>query len=211
MITDNALHLRTDWETHVGPDIVTGGKVPDHYGSLTYGDMMVLYCEGRANSGWMNAIHRPILPNSGMCSLYFEMLNDSEVLANCQAQEFDFIYTKDNFKYNFSNQINQSQGGTWQISDENGLWVDTGLKPTKITSVWTSFQFSYRWYEDTKLYQTVSVKIAGVTYMVPPRLHQIKAKGTNWEDFATVQIQQDLGSKGGRMSQAHRGMNLVWL
>jgi hypothetical protein len=209
MITDSQLQAITGWKQEVGANI--GGVSPTSYGFYLFGEMMVFYTEGTAYADWLAAISRPICPNSGKLSLAFEVIVDEDSLTSAQALEFDTKLSIASYIYNFSSQLNYAEGGTLQISNAAGSWIDTGFKPGKLTPLtWHTFVFNYSFNTSTKTYSFVSAEIDGVLYTIPANLQNLKAVESNWADSANFQVQLDLNSVGGSFSEALQNVEYVW-
>jgi hypothetical protein len=213
VITD---YLSNSWEAHTGPDIVNGGKIPTHFGTRQYGPMTSFYCEGEPNSGWLAAQHRQILGSS--LKMKFSVMFDPDAPGN--TAEFDIIIAKDapapfvidgktylGHKSNMSCQILGLR--TLQLSDVKGNWVgsaDVSLQP----GISYDFIFEY-WFDfKAKLYKTSTVRINGSTRFTNEG-YPLAAQPTDWKESCTLQIQQNIGPKGVRISQLMRPGSNGWL
>lgn len=209
MITDSNLQALSGWKKEVGSNI--GGVSPTSYGFFQYGSMMVLYTEGPKYADWLAAISRPICPNTGNLSLSFQVMVDADSLTAAQALEFDTKVSIATYIYNFSSQINYAEGGTLQISNALGNWIDTGFKPGKLSAgVWHSFVYQYKFDTTAKAYSIVSVELDGVIFPIPGNLGNLKAGQSNWADSANLQIQLDLGPQGGTFSEIIQNAEFQW-
>ena len=210
MILDTHLELLTSWKPPiVGPSI--GGTPPTIYGYDQSFPQMRFYTNGPAYSDWLAANARPVLPNTGFVTLSFQLMIDGNVANAAQALEFDTRISVGGWNYNFSSQINIAAKWQLQISGADGGWANTGFTvPTLAPSVWHTFSYSYWFNTTTQKYSIISVTIDGAVYVIPPSLQNLSPQNLGWSDSCSIQVQQDLGSKGGAFSQLMRNIQYAW-
>lgn len=208
MIVDQNIHLLTPWDIHVGAGI--GGVPPASYGVEMLPGIAKFYTAGPAYSDWLAAQHRPICPNTGNLTLSFSLMTDDLAPAAAQALEFDTRVSIAGLNYNFSAQFNYAEGGTFQIVDNGGHWVDTGWKPGKFEPwIWYPIVLMYRFDTAKRTFSFMGAS-NGVSVAVPTGMQNLAAANLSWADSASVQVQQDIAGMAGAFSEYIKEMNLTW-
>jgi hypothetical protein len=209
-ICDTDLHLRADWENHVGINI--GGTQPTSYGTVLLPNARQFFTAGKAYSDWLAAIHRPICPNTGYLTLSFELMTDAACYDQAQALEFDTRISIASLNYNLSSQFNYFEGGAFQITDVRGNWIDSGWKPGKfVPYVWYPITLRYGFDVAKKAYSFLSANNGvGSPYVIPKVLQGLPAQPLAWADSCSLQVQLDLAAAGGAFSIFTRKMEYTW-
>lgn len=208
-IIDNDLELRPDWERHVGPDI--GGIEPASYGWNVLSAAREFYVKGSAYSDWLAAVHRPVLPNTGLLTLAFDLMTDSNTPLMAQALEFDTRVSVGGYNYNFSSQVNYAEGGMLQISDATGKWMDTGFKPGKFSpDLWYQIRMGYRFNLLSQRYSFATATIGIKSAVIPVNLQNLPAQLLKWADSVSLQVQLDLAGSGGGYSIFLKNVRYIW-
>jgi hypothetical protein len=204
---DQNLETET-WNTHVGPAI--GGNPPESYGTQLIDGVRKFFVTGGPYSDWLASCHRPLPVNTGGLSLNFLLKTDDKAPLVAQALEFDTRVSVAKLNYNFSSQFNYQRGGMFQIS-VNGKWVDTGIKPgVFIPSIWIPIQLDYAFDVVRQRYSTLAVSVNGVKSSVPTMLQNLTPTNLGWADSCSMQVQQDLNSKGGSFAMYLDGITYTW-
>lgn len=210
MILDTHIELLTSWK----PPIVVGiggSGPPKSYGYDQSFPEMRFFTNGSPYNNWLAANARPILPNTGKLSLSFELMIDANVASSAQAIEFDTRLSISGLNYNFSSQIDIAAGWQLQISDAAGGWVSTGYNVPKLAPLeYHSFLYQYSFDTTKKLYSTLEIEIDNAPYPIPSTLQNLAPQNLGWADSCSLQVQQDLGSKGGAFSQLMRNIQYAW-
>lgn len=214
MLRDCNLEYQKTWETKTGPDISGTPKpiIPDKTKiDQSNGKYIVLSTQGKAYADWMAALHRPVLPNTGKLSLSFELTLGEEAVDLGGEFEFDTRLAIGGFNYNFSSQINCTEGWHMQISDVKGLWVDSGMNVGKLAPLIPhNFVYSYVFDITAKKYSFTTISIDGKLFFVPSKLQGLIAGKFDWADSCSLQVQQDIGPVAGGYSQAMRNIHYDW-
>lgn len=219
MITDSNLEQRTDWESHVGPDI--GGPIdpithkhipPDFYSLTQHEDSTQLYVRGKPFTCWLAANHRPLLPNTGHLTLSLDLLTDMNALSVCQEIEIDTRISVNGWDFNHSFRNNYLKGGMLQISDgtiPTAHWVDTGIMYGRfLPRQWHTIKLTYSFDTVKQTYRTKQIGIGGEWFTLS--LPELKGQQLGWKDGAHLQLQQDLNDKGGWFSIYVRNITYIW-
>lgn len=209
---DNDLELRSDWETHVGPDVsgVSNPPLPTATGWRDLVGAREFYVKGPGGADVLYAVHRPLLARSGIVHLTFDAMTDVNALAQMRCFEIDTIVTGNKFKSNCSSQFNNASG-MFEISNANGGWVSTGVKVARFAPFqWNSFQYDYWFDQTTKRYSFLAVSLNGRKFPIPLNLQNLTAIPTDWADVISLQVQLDIDTSGGGFSVFTRKMQYVW-
>jgi hypothetical protein len=209
-IEDNGIEQLSGWFTQSGPNI--GGVPPTSFGSTLLPGMRQFYTNGPPYADGLNAIKRPILPNSGYLNLSFDLMTDVLTPTFAQALEFDTRISISKTDYNFSGQFNYAEGGTFQIVDKSGKWIDTGWKPGKFQPyVWYPITFQYGFDTTKKAFSFLSASNGiGSPFSIPKAMQGILSGPLAWDDTCNLQVQLDLAQAGGQYSIFTRGMKYMW-
>lgn len=209
-IEDNGLDQLSGWFTQSGPNI--GGAPPTSFGSVLLPGMRQFYTVGSAYADGLNAIKRPILPNTGFLTLSFELMTDALAPTFAQALEVDSRLCVSKTDYNLSSQFNYVEGGVFQIVDRNGKWVDTEWKPGKFQPyVWYPIRFQYGFDVAKKTFSFLSASNGvGASFSIPKTMQGILSGPLAWDDTCNLQVQLDLAQAGGQYSIFTRNMKYTW-
>jgi hypothetical protein len=215
MIKDCNLELSTQWRTNVGAGI--GGVAPTDYQyeplPSPLGSWMEFYTNGPAYSDVLFGLTRPIMPNTGILSLQFDLVVSPESLTVAQALEFDVVLIgPDLFKYLFGMQIAYIGGGVLQISNPAGAWQGTNITTGKLSlETVHHVQCLYSFDFATHAYTFLAVSIDDQAYTIPAGVGSMTAALSNWApNIAIVQVQLDIGASGGTYRTWMKNLELVW-
>jgi len=115
-------------------------------------------------------------------------------------------------RFNGSCQINNYEGGMWQIANASGGWVDTGFKPGLLPpDVWTQVSVVYlvNWQKLTL--SVVSIEQGSQVFSgIAPALQNIPAtQKSGWQpSILDVQIQDGMDSEPGGFSRDMRNITI---
>jgi hypothetical protein len=169
------------------------------------------FTTGPAYSDGLIALKRPICPNSGYLTLSFKLMTDLFTSELAQALEFDTRISVSQLNYNLSSQFNYQEGGTFQIVNSKGTWVDTGYNPGKFQPyLWYPVTLAYGFDLAAKAFSFLSVNVGLGAFQIPKALQNIPAEPLAWEDTCNLQVQLDLAATGGSYSIYLSQINYSW-
>jgi hypothetical protein len=97
---------------------------------------------------------------------------------------------------NFSVQWNRDTG-EFQIDHDPPAWVGCGFFVADIApDVWHSLDFRFFYDPVALTFSILSIQLDGELYEMPKEHQDIPAQNTNWEEVASVQLQNEMFSKG---------------
>jgi hypothetical protein len=97
---------------------------------------------------------------------------------------------------NFSTQWN-SETGQFQIDQDPPAWVNSGfIVPEIDPDVWHDIDYRFWFDPDAAIFSILSINLDGDKYMIPSNLQNVPAQETNWEEVASVQIQNEIFARG---------------
>lgn len=116
-------------------------------------------------------------------------------------------------RYNGSCQINNYEGGMWQIANAAGGWVDTGFKPGLLPpDVWTQIAVVYQVNWQALTMSVVSIEDGGQPFsgFAPPLENVAATQKSGWQpSILDVQIQEGLDSEPGSYTVDMRNLDIL--
>jgi hypothetical protein len=195
------LEEATTWSAKVGPAY---NEVPStkYWTKLLKNDVREFGHEAPAMGGWLSGLNDlPVPPNwtSGIVKHGMTVMFDGSIVdwtdGSRIAVEFDNrIADGKGHNWNFSNQINLSEGGMWQVDPETGKWQDTGVQVIPKPFIWNDLEFTNRVDFTNVKASFLSMKFNEAEYQAPANFQNLNpmkdATGHFWKRGANLQVQQ---------------------
>jgi hypothetical protein len=168
---------------------------------------------GPADSAAVGKIQLPLTPGPSNFSLTYQIRPSMAAAQVSQCHETDLIIVgPDGSWYNGSCQLNNAEGGMWQIANASGAWVDTGFKPgLLIPEQWVTIIINYQINWTAKTLSVISITDGSQVFQIPTSLQNIPAKtGMGWApNIIVLQLQDCLNASGGAYTRDMTGINLT--
>jgi hypothetical protein len=233
MIPDSGLEFNKQWyaianagiggpKPYVAPTLFT---VTD--GTVSKSGALEVAIAGSSYTDMMAATHRPLMPVFDPSHIYYsfsyEINLDPNAPTQGQALESEAVPT-----WTDKNGISWQLPGYFQINiEEKGMvqgftiaepWLDSGNR-VQIPTPGTPYpvKISYMWNQVANTISLPGFKANGVKYAMPSAFQNVPALAKNtvpnvdtWQQGMYVQLQSDLASKGGSMTNKYTGIELNW-
>lgn len=194
-------------------DINPGEPAPTSFTDEPWSGGTTINISGPAYSAGLSKRAVALPAGVSQFTLTYQVDPSPEAAAHSQVNETDLIIVDAaGNKYNGSCQINNEEGGMWQIATATGAWVDTGFKPGPwATDTWTLVSVVYRANWTGLTLSVVSISDAGQTFTVPAALQNVPAvQKSGWQpSLLDVQIQDGLNSAGGSYTRQMRDIDIL--
>lgn len=215
---DANLELQTGWTKQPGgPGTGIDPAAPSLYGYAQTPGYISHYCshppQANCYSGWLSALKRPVLTNTGKLRLSWDVMIDAATVIYAQALENDINLTPvaNGPTFMAGTQVIYAAGpqqGHLQLWN-GSAWLDTGIVVGLLTPwEWNSLAIDISFEGDA--FSFVSYTKNGEEYALPMGFQNIPGQMLRWAPCAQVYIQQDLSPAGGSISTAAKNINFEW-
>lgn len=226
-VFDNKLEYSLQWGTRIGPSI--GGTVLPKSFLITPPSPLCPWMQVAINSlgggytSGMAALFRPLMPNTGLLSLEFDILTDKNALTVLEALEWGLkLSLPSGYIYDGSVELNYQQKGLLMVYGvaPNPVWASTGVTPGRLSpNVPHCIRTDYKFDDVKHTMSTLAVTIDGVAYPIPASLQNVSGvvptdgsgKFAPWPVGVYNQTPQlDVVAAGGQCSVYLRDMANIW-
>ena len=197
--------------TNINP----GAPPPASFTDESYAGGTTINVSGPAYSAGLSkrAVPLPTNVTIHQITMTYQINPSQNAILYAQVHETDLMFVDAaGDLYNGSCQLNNQEGGMWQIAKAGGAWIDTGFKTGLLPpGVWTTVVVVYQPNWTTLTLSVVSITVGALTFTIPASMQNVAAvQKSGWQpNLLDVQIQDGLNSKGGAFTRDMRNISIA--
>ena len=194
-------------------DINPGEQPPWAYTDQAWSGGITTTVAGPAYSAGLSKRVLALPANVSQFTLSYQIRVSQTGALYAQVYETDLIIVDaTGNRYNGSTQLNNYEGGEWQIANATDGWVDTGYKPGLLPpDVWTTVAIVYKVNWQAATLSVLSISQGGTVFSgISPSLENVPAtKNSGWQPLIIdLQLQDGLDSDPGSFSRDMRNITI---